>query len=458
MSINVNVGNFIPTSVLEVGNEISVDQLAAITAANSPSAVNPFSTVNHIHVIGNITGLQTALDTKALLAHTHIVGDITGLQNAIDSKSSVGHVHGIGEVTDLPAQLDGKVPEAPLNTNQYARQNGAWTVVTGGVDLSGYAPLESPTFTTRIYTPAVRNILNADLVVDSYNDTGTGTHYLHKFNPFDGRFYLAPNGGGLVFPDATIQSTASYSKAQSDANLTTVAGWVDAKASKSGDTFTGKVSFTASAGGVAGINIGIGGTPTASTENGDIWIPTLGTNLNFRDGNGIARVCASTTSGNTFNQPQSVDTSNTLPAFRVTQRGTGQAILIEDSTTPDITSFVVSNNGCVGIGVDNTFVGNVSLNVYQGSNQYAGWFRRLGADNGHPTVIIDGFTSSSTALKVSNGLLMCEDSGIKIGPFGNTTRATITNIQQTVTATGTYDKEIPITIDGISYRIPCRQV
>jgi len=122
------------------------------------------------------------------------------------------------------------------------------------------------------------------------------------------------------------------------------------KVNRSGDTFNGKVNFTP-VGGVAGLNIGIGGTSSNATVNGDIWIPTAGTNLNFRDGNGIARICASTTSGNTFNQPQAVDTSNVLPALRVTQRGTGNAIQVEDSTSPDATAFIVDQFGKVGIGV-----------------------------------------------------------------------------------------------------------
>ena len=119
---------------------------------------------------------------------------------------------------------------------------------------------------------------------------------------------------------------------------------------ENGGTFLNKVTFT-SVSQIAGLNIGIGGSSAWATEPGDIWIPTAGTNLNFRDGNGIARVCASTTSGNTFNQPQNVDTSNVLPALRVTQRGTGNALLVEDSTTPDTSALVVDASGNVGVGV-----------------------------------------------------------------------------------------------------------
>jgi hypothetical protein len=100
----------------------------------------------------------------------------------------------------------------------------AWGAITGTLStqtdlqtaLDLKAALESPTFTTRIYTPAIRNILNTDLVVDAYNDTGAGTHYLHKFTPNDGKFVLATNGGGLTFPDSTTQVTAGIADAPSD--------------------------------------------------------------------------------------------------------------------------------------------------------------------------------------------------------------------------------------------------
>jgi hypothetical protein len=46
-----------------------------------------------------------------------------------------------------------------------------------------------------------------------------------------------------------------------------------------------------------------------------------------------------------------LDVNDSTAGLRVTQRGTGAAIVVEDSTTPDTTSFVVSNSGNVGIGV-----------------------------------------------------------------------------------------------------------
>ena len=292
MSINVNVGNNIPTNVVEVGNEISVNQLAAITAATGPSATNPFSTASHTHVIANVTGLQTTLDAiatgkaptvhthaiaditglsnelaskagishnhiieevnflpealadKAPLVHTHVIADTTGLQTALDGKSAtthlhtgvyspVAHTHAIADTTGLQTALDGKASTTHTHTGVYApvahTHTGVYAPVAHTHNLTdiialdvalanksdighghiNYALLSGATFTGTIYTPEIRNPLNTDLIIDSYNDTGAGTHYEHKFTPFDGKFVLATNGGGLTFPDGTTQTTAA---------------------------------------------------------------------------------------------------------------------------------------------------------------------------------------------------------------------------------------------------------
>jgi hypothetical protein len=119
-----------------------------------------------------------------------------------------------------------------------------------------------------------------------------------------------------------------------------------------GGTVTGKVNFSP-VGGVAGLNIGIGGTDTASTTHGDLWIAPSGSGLNYRDGLGTWRVLAARNLSNTFTAPQIVSTpaGTTNAALRVTQLGTGNALVVEDSTTPDSTAFVIDQHGKVGIGV-----------------------------------------------------------------------------------------------------------
>jgi hypothetical protein len=53
---------------------------------------------------------------------------------------------------------------------------------------------------------------------------------------------------------------------------------------------------------------------------------------------------------NSFTTNQVVDASTSVAALRVTQRGSGEAIRVEDDTNPDSTPFVVTSSGNVGIG------------------------------------------------------------------------------------------------------------
>lgn len=65
---------------------------------------------------------------------------------------------------------------------------------------------------------------------------------------------------------------------------------------------------------------------------------------------------------NTFTANQIISvTDNTNAALRVTQLGTGNAILVEDETNPDSTPFVVTATGSVGIG---TSTPTTKLSVY----------------------------------------------------------------------------------------------
>lgn len=125
-----------------------------------------------------------------------------------------------------------------------------------------------------------------------------------------------------------------------------------------GATFTGKINCTVVAG-VAGINLGTGGTDAASTVAGDLWLQAGSSYLNFRDGSGVWRNCLVNNTANTID----VNTA-TSPALRITQRGAGNALTVEDSTNPDSTSFVVNSTGNVGIGVNpSSFAPTALLNL-----------------------------------------------------------------------------------------------
>lgn len=143
----------------------------------------------------------------------------------------------------------------------------------------------------------------------------------------------------------------------------------------SGATFTGKVNVSPTAG-VAGINIGVGGTDTASNTAGDLWIVTGGSTLNYRDGNGNWRILASRNLANTFSFSQTITASDGVNpmlsvtqngnggGLRITNNGTGYTMLVEDSTNPDSSSFWVNNAGLVAIGHDPaTFTPSALLSV-----------------------------------------------------------------------------------------------
>jgi hypothetical protein len=146
--------------------------------------------------------------------------------------------------------------------------------------------------------------------------------------------------------DDTSIATTAFVKGQNYLTSSALTGY----ALLSGATFTGKVNFTPVSG-VAGLNVGIGGTAVSSPTAGDLWIATSGSILNYRDGAAVHRLVAVQNLTNTFSSPQIIDTTNASAALRVTQKGTGNAIQVEDSTTPDSTPFVVDQFGKVGIGV-----------------------------------------------------------------------------------------------------------
>jgi hypothetical protein len=208
--------------------------------------------------------------------------------------------------------------------------------------MSAYAQLSGATFTGNVFAPTPSpgtdstRIATTEWVKDfDYAQTNSPQF---TGNPRS----VTPN----LSDDDTSIATTAFVKGQNYLTSSALTGY----ALLSGATFAGKVNFTPVSG-VAGLNVGIGGTSAASTTNGDLWISSGGVNLNYRDGTGAWRIVAITTSTNTFSSPQIIDTTSTTTALRVTQKGTGDAIRVEDETTPDATRFTVDQFGKVGIGI-----------------------------------------------------------------------------------------------------------
>ena len=138
---------------------------------------------------------------------------------------------------------------------------------------------------------------------------------------------------------------------------------------------------------------------------------------------------AALSGGNTFGGDQVISVNSTGPALRITQIGSGNALLVEDSSNPDSTPTVIDANGNVGMGtiapahdlevtktksgantellVRNTDTGVTSAAyayVYQGAVQsffgsYGNQIGIVGTSSSHPFVFQCG---SSERMRITN--------------------------------------------------------
>jgi hypothetical protein len=164
--------------------------------AGKPSTFPPSA---HAHPIGDVTGLQSALDGKqvagsyAALVHTHGISDVTGLQAALDGKAAASHTHTIANVTGLQSALDAKATSADVSSAVAAVVNAApatldtlaelaaalgsdanfATTVTNA--LAAKAPLASPTFTGTVsgVTKGMVGLGNVDNTADASKPVST---------------------------------------------------------------------------------------------------------------------------------------------------------------------------------------------------------------------------------------------------------------------------------------------
>lgn len=114
-------------------------------------ALDGKAAANHTHSIAQVTGLQSALDAKqaagsyAPLVHSHVIADVSGLQTALDGKALTSHTHTIAQVTGLQAALDGKQVAgnyaAASHTHVIADVTGLQAALDGKQAAGSYAPL-----------------------------------------------------------------------------------------------------------------------------------------------------------------------------------------------------------------------------------------------------------------------------------------------------------------------------
>jgi hypothetical protein len=102
-AIGLKVDKIIPSAN---GNLAALNSAGAvIDSLYQPSA---FALSAHVHLISEVTSLQTILNLKSDVGHFHSINDVTNLQSALDNKAFVNHTHSITSVSGLQTALDGK--------------------------------------------------------------------------------------------------------------------------------------------------------------------------------------------------------------------------------------------------------------------------------------------------------------------------------------------------------------
>lgn len=344
---------------------------------------------------------QNLADGTAGTMRTNLgVYSTSQVDTALALKADTSHTHIISNVTGLQTALDGK-----------ANLTGA--AFTGDLTIAGRAAIGG----------------------------GLAVNTAHKLAIYNGNIVFSA-GYGIAFGDGTTQTTA--------ATTPDLSGY----ALKSGATFTGKANFT-SVSGAAGLNVGIGGVSTTATTAGDLWIATGGASLNFRDGTGAWRVLAATSNTNSFSASQIIDTTSTTPGLRITQKGTGSALVVEDSVTPDSDALIVDANGNLGIGVSNNPGSIWSGSTYKMEVQgaaYVGGLLRVGFQ-------LDVGTSADLGINLYGGMTFADFS---YSGGGSMTFAGITTQSNPNTSgnfsSSEYPTEIVVKLNGNLYAVPARQI
>lgn len=83
----------------------------AVTWATLTGKPAEFPPAAHSHAVGDVTGLQTALDGKqaagdyAAADHAHAVADVDGLQSALDGKQATGDYATASAVSDVAGRV-----------------------------------------------------------------------------------------------------------------------------------------------------------------------------------------------------------------------------------------------------------------------------------------------------------------------------------------------------------------
>jgi hypothetical protein len=308
------------------------------TATTTGTASQPLQVSGGAYVSGNlgVGATNPASNTQVAIAGTLGISEVGGAgTRTLLSSSGSGFVLNHNDNSNINIQSQGS------NRLAYQFSNNSWTIpaggtalligtgattgtasqplqVSGGAYVSGSVGIGVTNPQDELHLGGTSNVgirledtapAGGSYATIGYNDNGSGTNALS----------LSADAG-----NTGANSEIRFSIDGNDVSKYAVGGELLVGAATTTGTSSQKLQVTGGAY-VSG-NLGVGVTNPGATLN---VVPTS---------TGIAGLFSGTTSSD---------------MVRITQLGTGNALVVEDETNPDTSSFVIANDGKVGIGITN---------------------------------------------------------------------------------------------------------
>ncbi len=214
---------------------ISISDVTGLT-----TALNSKAPTIHVHAISDVTGLQTAIDTKANASHGHTISDVTNLQTTLNGKANNVHTHAIADTSGLQGALDAKANVSSLAT---VATSGSYEDLTDKPSIVG-APVTSVAgrLGDVVLTKSDVGLANVDNTSDANKPVSSATQTALDGKAASVHTHTIANVTGLqtaldakVDPEdlADVATTGSYNDLSDTPTIPTVP--VTSVAAKTGD-------------------------------------------------------------------------------------------------------------------------------------------------------------------------------------------------------------------------------